>query len=122
MAPSGRAPDTQERGTTSLITLDAPWNGKRQLITKGEHTMEAMNRRDPSATVAQADVPLANRLIRDLVDAYPATLTVLGPLGIDLCCGGGHPLGEALDLHGIDRETVLPRVASVIAGSSPGKE
>lgn len=84
--------------------------------------MDAMNRRDPSATVAQADVPLANRLIRDLVDAYPATLTVLGPLGIDLCCGGGHPLGEALDLHGIDRESALPQVASVIAGSLPGKE
>jgi Domain of Unknown function (DUF542) len=97
-------------------------NGKRQHITKGEYTMDAMNRRDASATVTQADVPLSNRLIRDLVDAYPATLAVLDPLGIDLCCGGGYSLGEALDLHGIDRETVLPRVASIIAGSSPGRE
>ena len=47
---------------------------------------------------------------------------MLGPLGIDLCCGGGHPLGEALDLHGIDRETVLPQIARIIADSSSGEE
>jgi iron-sulfur cluster repair protein YtfE (RIC family) len=49
-------------------------------------------------------------------------LTVLQPLGIDLCCGGGHPLGEALDLHGIDRETVLSQVARVIADSGAARE
>ena len=37
---------------------------------------------------------------------------------IDLCCGGDHPLGEALDLHGIERETVLPQIARIIADSS----
>ena len=58
-------------------------------------------------------------LIRDLVDAYPRTLTVLAPLGIDLCCGGGHPLGEALDLHGLDPDVVLPQVARVVAESAP---
>jgi iron-sulfur cluster repair protein YtfE (RIC family) len=58
---------------------------------------------------------LTDWLIRDLVDAYPETLTVLGPLGIDLCCGGGHPLGEALALHGIDRGAVLPRIADLVA-------
>jgi iron-sulfur cluster repair protein YtfE (RIC family) len=61
-------------------------------------------------------------LIRDLVEAHPQTLEVLAPLGIDLCCGGGHPLGEALDLHGLDRDTVLPRVARVVAGSAPETE
>lgn len=63
---------------------------------------------------APADARLEDLLIRDLVEAYPATMTVLGPLGIDLCCGGGHPLGEALDLHGLDRAAVVSRVASVI--------
>lgn len=61
-------------------------------------------------------------LIRDLVEAHPETLGVLAPLGIDLCCGGGHPLGEALDLHGIDRDAVLPQVARAIAGSAPETE
>lgn len=84
--------------------------------------MDVINTRDASATMPLAGAPLADRLIRDLVDAYPETLTVLGPLGIDLCCGGGHPLGEALDLHGIDREIVLPRIARIIAGSSSSEE
>ena len=83
--------------------------------------MGAMNRRDVSTTALQADTPLASYLIRDLVDAYPMTLTVLQPLGIVLCCGGGHPLGEALDLHGIDRETVLSQVARVIADSGAAR-
>jgi iron-sulfur cluster repair protein YtfE (RIC family) len=82
--------------------------------TNGENTVDVMNRHDASATPPQADVALAYRLIRDLVDAYPETLSVLGPLGIDLCCGGGHTLGEALDLHGLDREAILPRIASVV--------
>ena len=66
--------------------------------------------------------PLADWLIRDLVEAYPETMATLGPLGIDLCCGGGHPLGEALDLHGLDRETVLSQVAGVVdAAPAPGR-
>ncbi len=50
---------------------------------------------------------IASRTIRELVDTYPALLGLLAPLGIDLCCGGIHPLGEALDLRGIDRDPVL---------------
>jgi iron-sulfur cluster repair protein YtfE (RIC family) len=69
--------------------------------------------------LALHDTPLTDWLIRDLVDAYPQTLSVLGPLGIDLCCGGGHPLGEALDLHGLDRDAVLPRIAQVVSGADP---
>lgn len=60
---------------------------------------------------------LEDRLIRDLVERYPETMEILAPLGIDLCCGGGHPLGEALDLHGLDRASVIPRVAAVVEAS-----
>ena len=65
--------------------------------------------RETAATVTPTptDAPLAETLIRDLVEAYPQTMTILGPLGIDLCCGGAHALGEALTLHGLDREAVL---------------
>ncbi len=80
-----------------------------------------MNVKHMDAAAPAVAANLEDWLIRDLVDAYPRTMTVLGPLGIDLCCGGGHLLGEALDLHGIDRETALPRLASIIAGSAPGE-
>lgn len=78
-----------------------------------------MNQPFPDATVptsmTNAAADLASRTIRDLVEAYPETLGVLAPLGIDLCCGGGHPLGEALDLHGIDRAAPLAAIAAIVA-------
>jgi iron-sulfur cluster repair protein YtfE (RIC family) len=63
--------------------------------------------------VIQASV--TDTLIRDLVEQYPDTMRVLSPLGIDLCCGGGHPLGEALDLHEIDRASVIPQIEQIVA-------
>lgn len=73
-------------------------------------------------TTNQPSTPsdVADRLIRDLVDEHPDVMTVLAPYGIDLCCGGGHPLGEALDLHGIPREPVLTDVSRIVA--SQGEE
>jgi iron-sulfur cluster repair protein YtfE (RIC family) len=71
-----------------------------------------------SVSTTLEDDALANTLVRDLVEAYPSTMAVLAPLGIDLCCGGSHPLGEALSLHGFDQATVLPRIAGIIQASS----
>ena len=68
------------------------------------------------------DDPLASTLIRDLVEGYPGTMAVLAPLGIDLCCGGGHALGEALSLHGINQEAVLPQIRKIIQASASGPD
>ncbi len=54
-------------------------------------------------------------LIRDLVDRHPETMAVLAPFGIDLCCGGGRELGEALELHDAPREETLAAIRDVIA-------
>jgi iron-sulfur cluster repair protein YtfE (RIC family) len=48
-------------------------------------------------------------------------MAILAPLGIDLCCGGGHALGEALSLHGIDQDVVLPQIAASIQASSQSR-
>jgi iron-sulfur cluster repair protein YtfE (RIC family) len=61
------------------------------------------------------EVELAALTIRDITDVEPRALELLAPLGIDLCCGGGHPLGEALDLHGIDRKQVMPQLIALAA-------
>jgi iron-sulfur cluster repair protein YtfE (RIC family) len=66
-------------------------------------------------------IAITDTLIRDLVEQYPDTMRVLSPLGIDLCCGGGHPLGEALDLHEIDRATVLPQIEQIVAAQTEQK-
>ncbi|HQY30766.1 MAG TPA: DUF542 domain-containing protein [Thermomicrobiales bacterium] len=58
-----------------------------------------------SDTIITNDIE--HMLIRDIVERYPAAMPILAELGLDLCCGGGHPLGEALELHGFDRSAVL---------------
>ena len=74
-----------------------------------------------SSSATAGSLPIAETLIRDLVERYPDTMRVLAPLGIDLCCGGGHALGEALDLHGLDRPAVLAEVEQVVAQSAPAE-
>jgi iron-sulfur cluster repair protein YtfE (RIC family) len=58
---------------------------------------------------------LAGWLIRDLVDRYPETMAALEPYGIDLCCGGGRPLGEPLELHGAPVQETLETIAAIAA-------
>lgn len=62
--------------------------------------------------------PVYQMLIRDIVEQFPATMPLLTELGLDLCCGGGHPLGEALDRHGLPREDVLARIEAIIKGTA----
>jgi regulator of cell morphogenesis and NO signaling len=67
----------------------------------------------PVKQLPAVEAELAAISIRDLIEIEPAVLEVLGPLGIDLCCGGGHPLGEALDLHGIERTEVMAKIIAL---------
>jgi iron-sulfur cluster repair protein YtfE (RIC family) len=60
---------------------------------------------------------IANRTISDLVEHAPGTMTVFSSLGLDLCCGGGHPLEEALALHGIEPDPVIRQVAVIVSES-----
>lgn len=57
---------------------------------------------------------LEDMLIRDLVDRYPDAMPVLVTHGLDLCCGGGHMLAEALDLHGLPKDEVMSQVLDAI--------
>lgn len=49
--------------------------------------------------------------IREIIDLEPRALEILAPYGFDLCCGGGHALGKALELHEVDPGVVLPQLA-----------
>jgi iron-sulfur cluster repair protein YtfE (RIC family) len=74
-----------------------------------------------TVNVSETTSNVSTWLIRDLVDQYPDTMAVLAPFGIDLCCGGGRALGEALDLHGAPREETLSSIQAVIdrQGTAP---
>ncbi|MCA9859430.1 MAG: DUF542 domain-containing protein [Thermomicrobiales bacterium] len=60
---------------------------------------------------------IANRTISDLVEHAPGTMTVFSMYGLDMCCGGGLPLGEALTKHGIEPEPVVRQVATIVSES-----
>lgn len=53
-------------------------------------------------------------LVRDLVEHYPEAMPLLTPYGIDLCCGGGREVGEALELHGAPVEDVLGAIVAIV--------
>ncbi|MGI9253987.1 MAG: DUF542 domain-containing protein [Thermomicrobiales bacterium] len=57
---------------------------------------------------------LMQTTLRDLVAVHPAVLQILGPLGMDLCCGGGHQLGEALAIHGIEAAPVVEQIQELM--------
>ncbi len=53
-------------------------------------------------------------LVRDLVEHYPAVMSLLTPYGIDLCCGGGREVGEALELHGAPVDDVVGAIVAIV--------
>jgi iron-sulfur cluster repair protein YtfE (RIC family) len=69
---------------------------------------------NPSITDAQM-AEIGNRRIDDLVEHAPGTMAVFSHYGLDTCCGGGRPLGEALALHGIEAGPVLRQVAAIVS-------
>lgn len=69
-----------------------------------------------TALASLTEAELAAMTIKDLVEKEPRAMEILAPHGIDLCCGGAHPVGEALDLHGIERSAVMPQLLELAAG------
>lgn len=49
----------------------------------------------------------ANTPVRDIVVEQPAAIAVLALFGIDYCCGGKHPLGEACSKRNQDVSVVI---------------
>lgn len=51
--------------------------------------------------------------VNEAVEDCPATLTVFQTFGIDSCCGGPLPIGEAASRHGHEVDVVLAALESV---------
>jgi iron-sulfur cluster repair protein YtfE (RIC family) len=69
-----------------------------------------------SAQNSTIDQMTRERLIRDLVEDYPAAMPVLQQYGIDICCGGGLTIPDAARAHRIDPETLIQQVQTAIRG------
>ena len=49
-------------------------------------------------------------IVNDAVKEHPHTLHVFKAAGIDTCCGGALPIGEAARRHGIDVNELLKSI------------
>jgi regulator of cell morphogenesis and NO signaling len=59
----------------------------------------------------------AERTVNETVLHFPATLGVFRGYGIDSCCGGGLPVGEAARRHGVDPEELLQALRAAVDGA-----
>ena len=58
--------------------------------------------------------------IRRVVELHPEVMPILAGHGLDLCCGGGHTIREAAQLHGLDADLLAEQVAVAIAVRARG--
>ena len=58
--------------------------------------------------------------IRKVVELHPEVMPILAGHGLDLCCGGGHTIAEAVRLHELDGELVAEEIAAAIAVTARG--
>ena len=54
-------------------------------------------------------------IVNDAVKVHPQTLFVFQGAGIDTCCGGALPIGEAAKRHGVDANDLLKSIELAVA-------
>ena len=52
--------------------------------------------------------------LNDVMRRHPASVRVFNAFGLDTCCGGARTLGDALSDAGVDAETILFAIESVV--------
>lgn len=57
---------------------------------------------------------LLSMTVRELTGRFPETMPVLAARGIDLCCGGGYRVLDALTLHNASLDTVIPELMRLV--------
>ncbi len=57
--------------------------------------------------VDEEDLPNLETTVREMLERWPGTGPVLALRGLDLCCGGMHPVGIAARAHGVDPDALL---------------
>lgn len=55
--------------------------------------------------------------VNDLLERYPATLSIINSLGIDACCGGALSLVTVVERHHLDCEVLRSAIENAILQS-----
>lgn len=64
------------------------------------------------------ELPNLELTVIETIELWPATRAVLVARGLDLCCGGVHPVGMAARAHGVDPEELLAELRAAAAGGA----
>ena len=61
-------------------------------------------------------LPSLDLTVTETLTRWPATRGILVARGLDLCCGGVHPVGMAAAAHGVNPEILLAELRAAAAG------
>lgn len=64
------------------------------------------------------EIPTLDMTVREILNRWPETEAVLAKRGLDLCCGGAHPLRLAAQAHGLDPDAVLTEVKAALCAAA----
>lgn len=53
-------------------------------------------------------------IVKDVIAKFPATQLVFTANGLDLCCGGTHPIAMAAKAHGVDLDRLLKELEEAV--------
>lgn len=54
--------------------------------------------------------------VSEIAERSPTMRAILHGHGVDLCCGGVHPLAMAAQAHGVDLQLILAELNAVTTG------
>lgn len=61
------------------------------------------------------ELPTLDMTVKEILERWPRAAATLGGRGLDLCCGGVHPLRMAAQAHGLKPEEVLADLLADLA-------
>lgn len=60
------------------------------------------------------ELPTLDMTVRRILDLWPEIEPLLARHGLDLCCGGAHPLRMAAQAHGLNPDAVLAEILATL--------
>lgn len=59
-----------------------------------------------------------DRMVNEVIRTHPETVEVFNRFGIDACCGGAAPIGEAAIRDGVDPADLLAALNQDVGGDA----
>ena len=64
------------------------------------------------------ELPTLDMTVRRILDRWPEVEPLLARRGLDLCCGGVHPLRMAAQAHGLNPDAVIAEILAALGAEA----